>query len=208
MAASFNFTPDKRIPLTEAEYNMLADMLAKGDRAGFYMAYYAMTNNVEALLTSKVSTFSETIGGVAFTSNWLMQDRYRAQGPTGSAPYQGIYYLSQKVAEGVRDAIHADMLGNDTPEKKDAVEDGMITPNRVLVGAADAWKTAENLEMFPGNYPIAYGLYTIPGWSAGQAAASVGFDASVMALLYASYFGKQQSDMTGSTISDAPNGRK
>jgi hypothetical protein len=58
MVASFNYTPNKRNPLSEAEYNLLADMLGKGVRAGFYMAYYAMTGNVEALLTAKVSRFS------------------------------------------------------------------------------------------------------------------------------------------------------
>lgn len=31
MTASFNYTADKRIPLSEAEYNLLADMLEKGD---------------------------------------------------------------------------------------------------------------------------------------------------------------------------------
>jgi hypothetical protein len=114
MAASFNYTADQRIPLSEIEYARLAEMLEKGDRAGFYMAYYAMTGNTEALLTAKISTFSERSGGIAFAANWLLQDQYRSAAPEqGGQPYQGIYYLSQQVAESILASIRQDLDNED-----------------------------------------------------------------------------------------------
>src|SRR5215813_1594750 len=89
---------DGRIVLTAEEIAALRKMLDAGDRSGFYLAYYGMTGNSEALLTAKISSFSGNVGGVAFASNWLLQDQYRGAGPAGSSPYAGIYFLSQKVA--------------------------------------------------------------------------------------------------------------
>jgi hypothetical protein len=92
------FSTDSRLVLTDTELAILDKFLLAGDRAGFYMAYYAMTGNTEALLTSKISTFSEASGGAALASNWLLQDQYRVAGPSGSSPYRGIYAISQEVA--------------------------------------------------------------------------------------------------------------
>ena len=89
-------TNDARLVFTSAEIGILQSMLDKNDRAGFYLAYYEMTGNREALLTAKVSTFSGDTGGVAFVSNWLMQNQYASAGPQGSLPYKGIYALSPR----------------------------------------------------------------------------------------------------------------
>jgi Ca2+-binding RTX toxin-like protein len=204
--ADLKFTSDSRVVLTETEYDMLQSMVSKGDRAGLYLAYYAMTGNSEALLTAKVSTFSETIGGLAFAANWLLQDQYRSAPPPGSDTYQGIYFLSQKVAESMLAAVRTDMDGTDPGTKSDGVSDGLINRNRLFISLVDAWKDQSNELMFPGNFPIAQGLYDIPGFSAAQAYATPGYDASVRALLYAGFFGKTSSDMAGATIVDGPDG--
>ena len=59
-----------RIVLTQQELTAFDDMLKAGDRAGFYLTYYAMTDSAEALLQSKVATFSGLVGGAAFAANW------------------------------------------------------------------------------------------------------------------------------------------
>ena len=65
-------TADKRLKLTTQEIAILDLMVHAGDRAGFYMAYYAMTGEAEALITAKIATFSETVGGGAMASNWCL----------------------------------------------------------------------------------------------------------------------------------------
>ena len=59
-------TTNYTIGLSETELNRLETMLQAGDRAGFYLAYHAMTGSQEALLTGKIATFSEPTGGVGF----------------------------------------------------------------------------------------------------------------------------------------------
>jgi hypothetical protein len=53
------------VVLSQAELNAFDDMLKAGDRAGFYMTYYAMTDSAESLLQAKVATFSGLTGGAA-----------------------------------------------------------------------------------------------------------------------------------------------
>lgn len=193
-----NITDDGRLALTPAEISILQSMLDKNDRAGFYLAYYQMTGNAEALLTAKISTFSGPTGGVAFAANWLLQNQFSSGGPEGNLPYKGIYALSQDVAKSVLLAIQADVAERDD-RRFDEVADGLITPNRLFIGAFDAWARETNHLMFPGNFLIALDSFTpgdqsIPDWSAIQAQNSEGFDASIRALFYASSFGKRQSD--------------
>lgn len=105
-----------RLALTTAEVNILTALANSGDRAGFYLAYYAMTGNKDALLESKISTFSAATGGIAFAANWLLQDQFRTTAPTNGtlpneypSPYQGIYWLSQGIAQRTlitRDSHH------------------------------------------------------------------------------------------------------
>jgi hypothetical protein len=49
---------ENRIVFTHGEIDAMDKMLAAGDRAGFYLTYYAMTDSSEALLQSKIATFS------------------------------------------------------------------------------------------------------------------------------------------------------
>jgi hypothetical protein len=89
-----------RAVLTNVELNAMQSMLNSGDRAGFYLTYYSMTDSAEALLQSKIATFSGMAGGAAFAANRFLQDQYGAN-------YPGIYYLSQQVAQFGLDAIKA-----------------------------------------------------------------------------------------------------
>ena len=59
-------TTNSTIGLTATELSRLEAMLDAGDRAGFYLAYHAMTGSEEALLTGKIATFSEPTGGIGF----------------------------------------------------------------------------------------------------------------------------------------------
>lgn len=85
MSSGLKFSSDSRVALTTAETDMLQSFLDTGDRGGFYIAYHAMTGNPEALLTAKISTFSEQTGGFAFSGNWLAQDQYRNVAPSGNS---------------------------------------------------------------------------------------------------------------------------
>jgi hypothetical protein len=57
------------LALTQQELKALSTLVNEGDRAGFYMAYNAMTGSNEAVLQAKISTFSESEGGFAYASN-------------------------------------------------------------------------------------------------------------------------------------------
>src|SRR5947209_3804154 len=91
--------------LTQQELNALNAVLSAGDRAGFYILYNAMTDSAEALLQSKVATFSGLVGGAAFAANRFLQDEYGVTGTVQSGVYPGIYYLSQQVAQSAYNAI-------------------------------------------------------------------------------------------------------
>ena len=75
-------TTNHTIGLTATELSRLEAMLDAGDRAGFYLAYHAMTGSEEALLTGKIATFSEPTGGIAYVSNWLLQQEFQPGGAT------------------------------------------------------------------------------------------------------------------------------
>lgn len=111
------FTNDKRLKLSTQEVSILQALVNSGDRAAFYMAYYAMTGETEALVTAKISTFSEGVGGGAMASNWFLQDAYRsgpppaAGGITNNTEYEGIWWLSQEVAKSALVAINDDLGG-------------------------------------------------------------------------------------------------
>jgi hypothetical protein len=228
MSSGLKFSSDSRVALSVAETNMLTAFLDAGDRGGFYMAYYAMTGNPEALLTAKVSTFSDQTGGFALASNWLMQDQYRSVAPpnnSGNINYQGIYFLSQEVAKSSLAAIKADLNTDDKRMLNDRVDfehDGLVDQHRLFVSSFDAWVAKSNYTMFPGDFLIGTNItplgtnatpgrdYAIPGdqFPQSAAAASEGFKASVRAALYAGALGKRQSDMTGSTVIVGPDGYK
>src|ERR1700730_3291580 len=96
------------VVLTQEEQGALKSMLDTYDRAGFYLAYYAMTGNSEALLQAKIATFSGLAGGAAFAANRFLQDAYGQTGTVQPSRYPGIYFLSQKVALSANTAIAND----------------------------------------------------------------------------------------------------
>jgi Ca2+-binding RTX toxin-like protein len=164
------------VPLTEQELNALNEMLSSGDRAGFYLTYYAMTGSQEALLQAKIATFSGDVGGEAFAANVLLQEAYGQDGTEVPGTYPGIYYLSQQVA---RSAFNAISLSSQSPNGVGVVDDATI-----FASASAAWTSEEIGRLFPGN--ILSGDYDVKDSPGGVFA----FDA----LPYASYFGKQASD--------------
>jgi hypothetical protein len=182
--ADFN-AKDSRVVLTSGELDALGALVKSGDRAGFYLAYYAMTDNKEALLQSKVATFSGSLGGAAFAANRFLQDQY-------GAGYPGIYYLSQKVALSGYDAIVGSAQGAGT---------GKITEDVLFQSAKDAWINAGVPELFPGNlYPHSSQTWSDLG-TPGARAAFAG-------ALYAPFVGKLQSNYSASQIITLPDGSK
>jgi len=96
--------------------------LSTGDRAGFYLTYYAMTDSAGALLQSKIATFSG-LTGAAFAANCLLQDNF--------PQYPGIYFLSQKVARSAFNAIQSDAMSNGI---------GLVTDQEMFQSATAAWR--------------------------------------------------------------------
>lgn len=68
MTQSLRTTNDGRMAMLDFEVNILEQMTRVGDRSGFYVGYYAMTGNTEALLTAHISSFSERVRGVVFAA--------------------------------------------------------------------------------------------------------------------------------------------
>lgn len=169
------------VPLTGQELSALSDMLSSGDRAGFYLTYYAMTGSQEALLQSKISTFSGEVGGEAFAANALLQYQY---GEDGTEPqrgtYPGIYYLSQLVARSAFDAIQLS-AGSSTGV-------GIIDDEQFFQTAQSAWASEDVLNYFPGNF-LDFSTADTPGGVAAQEG-----------LAYAQEMGKIASDYPGSQI--------
>ncbi|TXN41218.1 hypothetical protein FV232_09465 [Methylobacterium sp. WL30] len=126
------------VALTSQEIAAFERMLANGDRIGFYQTYYAMTGNNQALVQSKIASFSEHVGGVAFAANRILQDIYGATGTVETRVYKGVYYLSQKVAQAALTKIKGDAgdLGSGTGEIGNDVSSET---------ARDAWRN-EGLE--------------------------------------------------------------
>ncbi|WP_164548678.1 Ig-like domain-containing protein [Mesorhizobium sp. M7D.F.Ca.US.005.01.1.1] len=134
--------------LSAGELEYLGDVLGAGDRGGFYSTYYAMSHNlatgtqsgaVEAGLQTKIATFSDDVGAIAFLSNALLQ------ASLGTTTYKGIYYLSQKVADSAFNGM----------QLPDSIEDGRVggflTEDAFFKTAEGAWLNANELEHFPGN---------------------------------------------------------
>ncbi|MGL3609100.1 hypothetical protein ACSV9I_21530 [Rhizobium sp. G187] len=154
--AKVKITSNYTMSLSTAELGMLRGLIESGDRAAFYMAYHAMTGSSEALLTGKISTFSETTGGTAFAANWLLQDQYREGGPTGQDAYSGIYFLSQQVALQSYAAILEDAIGvaysaEDGDLRFDGIADGIVTDTRLFNSSFNGWDLNRIEFLFPGN---------------------------------------------------------
>jgi Ca2+-binding RTX toxin-like protein len=170
------------VPLTQQELDALNDMLSSGDRAGFYLTYYAMTGSHEALLQAKIATFSGDVGGEAFAANALLQEAYGQDGTEARGAYPGIYYLSQQVARAAYNAIEA------SAQSSDGV--GVLDDNAIFDSASTAWAGEDIGRLFPGNILSGdFDTFDSPG---GVLAAE--------ALPYSQYFGKQAGDYSSSNI--------
>lgn len=141
MTASLKITSNNLIALTSTELDALRAILKTGDRAGFYLTYYAMTGSQEAELQARIATFSGPVGSVAFGANRLLQEAF---GPgSGESPqYAGMYFLSQQVAQYGLDAIVKSAESHPSGGK---VEDGPFFDT-----ATAAWEEASNEPYFPG----------------------------------------------------------
>jgi hypothetical protein len=71
-------------------------MLQAGDRAGFYLAYNAMTDSAQALRQAKIATFSGLVGGAAFAANRFLQDEFGADG----SEQPGLWWRRRGIREG------------------------------------------------------------------------------------------------------------
>lgn len=144
-----------RLSLTTQELEYLQRFLDAHDRAGFYAAYYAMTSSEpgsplenpfgdaefgkrEASLQAKISSFSENVGAAAFLANRVLQEQHRNNG------YDGIYFLSQQVAQAAMDAMLADKaLNEDGVANPDG--DGLLSDHQFFESAVDAWRRNQEL---------------------------------------------------------------
>jgi VCBS repeat-containing protein len=127
----------KVVKLSGGELAYLDKLVGAGDRGGYYLAYYNMTGSLQAIEQAKISTFSQGLGGLAYSANRLLQD-YLAP-PNGG--YKGIYYLSQMVAESSLSAINGSLEAGS----------GSINDDAFFASAALAWKNEGLANMFPGN---------------------------------------------------------
>ena len=66
-------TDDGQLKLQDSELNTLQELVEAGDRGAFHYIYATMTHNLDALLTTKISTLSDVVGGAAFAFNWTFQ---------------------------------------------------------------------------------------------------------------------------------------
>ncbi len=207
MVDQIKITSALQVSLTRSELDILDDLLAAGDRGAFHYVYANMSDVHDALLTTKISTFSETVGGVAFAANWYLQQAY---GPGGtlagqSGEYPGIYKLSQAVANEIFKAIEADA------QEEGA---GVLTESAHISAANKAWADAGVNDQFPGNFLQATGLFPeIEGSGISfldlfnrTDSSNPGINASRIALLFAHYSGKRLEDFgegyTKVTVSD------
>lgn len=141
-------TDSGTMALTAEERSFLQQFLDAGDRGGFYLAYYSMvggngpeeTGATEAGLQSKIASFSDNVGASAYLSNRLLQE---VNGVDHSQPtYDGIYYISQKVARSALEAITAEMNSGG---------DGVVTDDDIFDAAKAAWDdTTATRVLFPG----------------------------------------------------------
>ena len=76
MADDVKFSKKGQIALTSSELSILKDLVDAGDRGAFHYVYAKMSDNDDALLTTKIATFSDTVGGIAFAANWYLQQMY------------------------------------------------------------------------------------------------------------------------------------
>lgn len=157
-----SLSENRKVALTSRELEYLQKFLDAGDRAGFYMAYYNMTESQGAILQAQISSFSGLIGGTAYGANALLQEQFRDPRP-GEAQYKGIYFLSQKVAENALLSIDESIQQGGS---------GVITDIEMFNSAQAAWDAQGQASQFPGDQ-----LSDLLGWLE-HAHGLTGFDLS------------------------------
>ena len=113
--------------MDQRELDYLSNFLEAGDRGGFYLGYYNMTGSEQAFEQAQVSTFSEYKGGIAYSSNALLQGAF--------SHYQGIYFISQQVAEAANTVIRREHAG-----PADSFEDRIRKRSGVLHVGVNSWE--------------------------------------------------------------------
>jgi Ca2+-binding RTX toxin-like protein len=145
MDSNVSLTVDGNLRLTDKELNILEALLKAGDRGAFHYVYSELADNADARLTAKISTFSDTVGGIAIAANWWLQQRFGQNAPDFSVAtaYPGIYFLSQKVAESILDAVRENVAAGGL---------GKLTNQQHFQAAANAWARDGVSSQFPGNF--------------------------------------------------------
>lgn len=76
MSSELIFSSIGTLSLTREELDILQSLLDGGDRGAFHYVYATMSDVQDALVTSKISTFSGLVGGSAFAANVYGQTLY------------------------------------------------------------------------------------------------------------------------------------
>ncbi|MBZ9740679.1 Ig-like domain-containing protein [Mesorhizobium sp. CO1-1-4] len=135
------------LALSDTELGYLGNIANSGDRAGFYATYYAMTNNLspdaesgakEAALQTKIATFSDDVGGVAFFANALLQESL------GTAVYSGIYKISEEIAKSAVSYMKF-------AELEQGAKGGILSTELFFSSAVNVWVSLNEGDHFPGN---------------------------------------------------------
>jgi hypothetical protein len=172
---------------SQTELDALGALVKAGDRAGFYLAYYAMTDSGEAYLQAKIATFSGLAGGAALAANQMLQTQY---GADPNLPYPGIYYLSQQVALSGYQAILSNVSDGGL---------GKINDTAFFASAKAAWVANGVGSLFPGNLLPDSGLTWNDLFTQGSVTA-------LLATAYAPWVGKTQSMFPSDEIITLPDG--
>lgn len=117
MTNDLRITSNHLASLTREETDALWNMLNTGDRGGFYMSYYAMTDSDEAELQARVATFSGPVGHAVFAANRLLQEAFGPGFYSQRPEYKGIYFISQLIASRGLELIDADASTGSTARR-------------------------------------------------------------------------------------------
>ncbi len=183
-------TDDGQVRLSNLEFGYLQDLSAAGDRGAFHYLYSEMANNEDARTTAKIATFSDTVGGIAFSANWILQQSY-------STSFPGIYNVSQQIAE---DLLQNILINKDSPQ-----ETGYLTYGEHFHSAEETWDSFGVLPLFPGNLISIFTdnfdtswvdeVLDLPTFLSGGG--SPGQYAAFLATYYSGHTGKRLSDFQG-----------
>ena len=62
-----------RVSLSDDTLSIFDALLDAGDRGAFHLVYAVLTGVQDAFLTAKISTFSDTVGGIAYAANRYLE---------------------------------------------------------------------------------------------------------------------------------------